>query len=244
MQIQGLDLQIVDGATLDDALLDRCFRLRKRFMALKPAVHPDDDRAAFFAWMRRPGCLLAVGRDAHGEVQLFIEMNADRITHQGTAHLVLYGNFVFVAEAYRGHPGHVLGTVRMALAQIHRRGLHRPIHWLIGVYPTGFQIAARAFGRLWIAGEPEMPGSLAGLVDHMAHRLYGKAWDPERRLVNVRTLPQDYQPRGPAAEALYARYVARNPDWRAGYNVLALVPMDLPGLTGLARFAARRVLRG
>jgi hypothetical protein len=240
MRVQGLDLRILDVREVDGALLDRCFRLRAELMGRKPTVRVEDDRAAFDAWMRRDGCMLAVARDGRGDVQTFIEMNAEVIEDGSAPHLVLYSNFVFVAEAYRRHPALVLGTTALLASHLRRRGIRRPTHWLIGVYPTAFLLAARIFGRIWIVGEPGVPAALDGLAERMARRLYGDAWRADRRLVEVRTLPRDFQPRGAEAESHYARYVARNPDWRAGYNVLALVPIDARSLGSLLSSAARR----
>jgi hypothetical protein len=38
VKIQGLDLRIFDAEELGDALIDGCWRLRSRFMRLKPSV--------------------------------------------------------------------------------------------------------------------------------------------------------------------------------------------------------------
>lgn len=241
MKLRGLDLRVVGGSTLGDDDIDAMWALRAQFMALKPDVRPEDDRALFAAWMRMPGGTVAIGRDRAGAIQVFIDMKSQVVEHRRREWLVLFGNFVFASKAYRDHPAYVIGNFwNLALHVV--RHPSRRIVWVVPLYPPSFVAGARTFVTTWIAGEAGVPEAFESLVDAHAPDLYGNGWSPERKLLRMRTLPQPYVPSSPTTARLLARYEARNPGWREGYAVMCVIPLDLANLLGAARLALRRAI--
>lgn len=238
--VRGLDLRIVPGAELSEAELDAMWQLRARFLALKPEVDPARDRALFGAWLQAPGSLLALGSDADG-IQSYIDTNARVVAHEGERHVVLYSNFVFSSERYRNHPAYVLGFLANVALLLRRHGLRNAL-LLSGLYPPSFMVVARTFPTGWIAGEPEVPRTLASLTRAVAPTIFGDAWLPERELVRTRTLPQPYTPSAPLTRGLLDRYEARNPIWREGHTVVCITPLTLRNVLGCMRLAAGRAL--
>ena len=196
MRLRGLELQVVQGCALHDDDIDAMWALRARFMALKPDVRAEDDRALFAAWMRMPGGTVALGRDRAGAIQVFIEMKSRLVEHRGRKWLVLFGNFVFASEAYRSHPAYVIGNLWNLALHTFRRPSRR-ILWVVPLYPPSFVAGARTFETTWIAGEAEVPEDIESVVDSMVPELYGDGWLPERKLLRMRTLPRPYVPSSP-----------------------------------------------
>jgi len=93
---------------------------------------------------------------------------------------------------------------------------------------------------MWAAGESQVPKPIAKLIDRAAPELFGASWLPGERLIKMRTIPQQYEPRSPEAREIMARYEARNPHWREGYGVLMVAPMSLSNLLGPAKLMLRR----
>lgn len=239
MKLRGLDIRVVEGARLSDADIDGMYGLRARFMALKPEVRPEDDRALFAAWLRAPGATVAIARDR--EIQVFIEMNSRVVEHGGRKHLLLYSNLVFASEAYRNHPAYVLGNLGNLAAHLRRHPTTRALLFT-ALYPPSFVAAVRTFPTNWVAGEPELPPEAAELVDTFVPTIFGASWWPERRLVRMRTIPQPYTPSSPITAAILQRYEARNPDWRDGFAVLNVTPLTLGNVIGCINLTMRRVL--
>lgn len=235
MWIRGLDLQIIDGPALCETTLDQLLRLRARFLALKPHVTAEADRAAVASWLRTPGTTIAVGRDRDGAVQTFIDMNSRVFEHGGQRHLVCYGNYVFAAQEYRGHPAYTLGNAWNLYTHCRRGRTVSRVVWTGASYPTSFVVGARTFARFWATREPDAPRQLVALLDVAAPSLFGASWLAEERLVVMRTLPGPHEPRSAAGRAALARYERCNPRWREGYGVLFGVPIDLANLVGVVR---------
>lgn len=241
MWIRGLDIHLVEGARLSDADIDAMYSLRARFMALKPEVRPDDDRALFAAWLRAPGETVALARDRAGDIQVFIEMNSRVVEHRGREHLLLYGNFIFASEAYRNHPAYVLGNFANLAVHLRRHPIPRVL-WLTALYPPSFVAGVRTFRTNWVVGEPGLPAEVVELVDTFVPTIFGASWWPERRLVRMRTIPRPYTPSSPVTEAILRRYEAQNPNWREGFAVLNVTPLTLGNLIGCVNLAMRRAL--
>lgn len=241
MKLRGLDIRIVEGARLRDADIDGMYGLRARFMALKPEVCPENDRALFAAWLRAPGATVAIARDRAGEIQVFIEMNSRVVEHGGRKHLLLYANLVFASEAYRNHPAYVLGNLGNLAVHLRRHPTTRALLFT-ALYPPSFVAAVRTFPTNWVAGEPELPAEAAELVDTFVPTIFGASWWPERRLVRMRTIPQPYAPSSPVTTAILQRYEARNPDWRDGFAVLNVTPLTLGNVIGCINLTMRRAL--
>lgn len=241
MRVRGLDIRILDGARLSDADIDGMWALRARFMALKPDVRPEDDRALFAAWLRAPGATMAVARDRAGDIQAFIEMNSRVVEHDGRKHLLLYSNLVFASEAYRNHPAYVLGNLGNLAVHLRRHPTTRALLFT-ALYPPSFVAAVRTFPTNWVAGEPELPPEAAEMVDTFVPTIFGASWWPERRLVRMRTIPQPYRPSSPTTTAILQRYEQQNPDWRDGFAVLNVTPLTLGNVIGCINLATRRAL--
>lgn len=241
MRLQGLDLQVVDGAGLGDEDIDAMWALRAQFMRLKPDVREQDDRNLFASWLRTPGGTVAIGTDRAGTIQAFIEMKSRVVEHRGRPYGVLFGNFVFASTAYRNHPAYVVGNCwNLAIHALRHRV--RRLVWVVPLYPPSFVVGARTFPTFWLAGEPDVPEDIASLVDVVVPELYGDGWSPERKVLRMRTIPRPYEPSSPTTRRLMARYEARNPDWRDGYSLVCVVPITLTVLLSVAKLVARRMI--
>lgn len=241
MKLRGLDIRVREGSRLSDADIDGMYGLRARFMALRPEVRPEDDRALFAAWLRAPGATVAIARDRAGEIQVFIEMTSRVVEHSGREHLLLYSNLVFASAAYRNHPAYVLGNLGNLAVHLRRHPTTRALLFS-ALYPPSFVAAVRTFPNNWVAGEPELPAEAAELVDTFVPTIFGDSWWPERRLVRMRTIPQPYTPSSPITAAILKRYEAQNPDWRDGFAVLNVTPLTLGNVIGCINLALRRAL--
>lgn len=241
MRFRGLDISLQQGTTLDDAAIDEMLALRAQFMRLKPGVHPADDRALLAAWLRAPGCTVAVARDRAGALQCFMDMNSRRVEHGGHAHVVCYSNFGFASLAYRSHPAYAIGNLENLSVHGYRHGLTLRLLWTGAAYPASFIAIARTFPRVWACSDPEAPPRLVSVVDHAAPQIFGDGWLPHERLVRMRTLPPPHAPKSPEGQAALRRYEARNPRWHEGYGLMIVVPLTLSNLVGAVRLALRRL---
>lgn len=240
MYINGLEITLHEGHSLDDTVIDDMLALRAQFMQLKPDVDPDVDRTLFAQWMRAPGNTVTIARDRAGTLQSFIEMNARYITHAGKAHLVCYSNFVFASPAYRNHPAYTLGNFWNLANKIHRNR-DRPSAWVVAVYPTSFNSGARTFPMFWALGEPDVPKTLSALARQLALEVFGDSWFPDELLVRQRTLPPPMSAGSEESRALLARYEARNPNWRDGWGIVCVAPFTASNMLGAATLVLRRV---
>jgi len=244
MRVRNLDITRVDGPDLSDADFDAFMALRGQFMQLRADVDPAEDRRRVEAWLRAPGCSVALGHDRAGKLQTLIEKNGRRVEFGGRSHVVWTSNHIFAAREYRKHPANTLGNFMNLGALVRRLGVRDGVSLIAALYPPSYITAIRAIPRLWIVGTGDAPPELDALAQHAAGEAFGESWLPGPRLIRMRTVPEDLVPRSAEGRALLARYETHNPSWREGYGVLVVTPLSVVNLAGIASQLALRTVTG
>jgi hypothetical protein len=152
------------------------------------------------------------------------------LSHEGTPSWIIFvGNTIF-AEGYRGH-NIVEKTGFLYFLWLR---LRHPTHRIYLAYGTfsykTFLMLSRNFVEYWPHPTQETPEREATLIDHLARRYYGDAWEPARQVMRASAV---YNLKGWVAAIDESRkkdphiqfFLQKNPNYQQGESVFCLVPL-------------------
>ena len=234
-------LSLAAGHALASHDLDDLYALRGRFMRLKSSADPAYDRAKFDAFMRNASHVMR-GHDERGALRMMITVDRRELVVDGRPVIIHFGEYGFLDLDYRGHPGLFLLYLRVAARDLLGR---TPVYASGLGYPPAVLAIARALGA------PICPGAdndrvVRACFDDLIERVGSDGCDRVTGRTSMRTVPPD-----PPAwwwklaerDPVYRAYTERCPDWRDGYAVLALIPLDRAALRGVIVGGIRRTVK-
>ncbi len=182
---------------------------------------------------RRSGALVGTG-----------SVDVSDVDREGRRVKVIYsGNLIF-SEAVRGQAL----VERIGFGYFARARLRAPLTPIWLFYDTfsvkSYLMLPRNFATFWPRFDRSTPPWEAALLDDLARRRYGEAWDPARGIVRSagdRTLKPWV---APVTEALredpHARFFEeKNPGYRSGDMLAVMTPLDARNWASVARSVAR-----
>jgi hypothetical protein len=233
-------LSISAGHTLDTDALDELYALRGRLMRLRSDVRPEVDRSKVDRFVRGASHVLR-GHDESGALRMMAIVDRYEITVGGERVIVHLAEYGFIDLEYRGHPGLLLLYLRVAARDLLGR---TPVYGCGIGYPPSVLAGARHLGPVILPGSTNDP-TVAACFAHVAERIGGLDCDVRSGRTMMRTVP----PEPPAwwwemarSDPNYDEFVARCPDWQAGFGVLGMFRLDAKVLPRLAAGAARRAM--
>lgn len=100
-------------------------------------------------------------------------------------------------------------------------------------WPSGF-LAYRLATGARLCGDPNETAWERGMLASVGQQIGGHAWDPKRRRVQMRVVPNFPLRVSARRRTDYAYYLACNPDWNQGYTAIAYHRL-LPGVLDWTR---------
>jgi hypothetical protein len=162
--------------------------------------------------------------------------------------VVIYTAHVLIREAWRGRNLLQKLGARTFLATRLRHPV-RPIYWFFDTFSyKSYLLLPRNFRHFWPRHEEATPAPLAVLIDQLATRTYGPAWQPARGVVlrsGQKRLRSTAAPLvlGPGADPGLEFFARANPGHPDGDMLVCLCPLTLSNWISLARKALDRLGR-
>jgi hypothetical protein len=192
------------------------------------------ERVALF---RMNGALLGMA-----SINIFTErFRGRRVTVINTSH-------VLIREHWRGRNLIQKLGFRTFLATRLRHPL-RPIYWFFDTFSyKSYLLLPRNFRDFWPRHELPTPAPLAALMDQLAARTYGSAWQPARGVVlrsGLKRLRSTAAPLvlGPGVDPGLEFFARANPGHPDGDMLVCLCPLTLSNWLSLGRKALQRLHR-
>lgn len=250
----GSDLQLkltiktryFKGADLTLAQLLEMSNLRRSVMDMKIETDLAEDFANFCKFCQ--SCfMIAQFFDPNGKT---VGISCYAAQHNtgvgGRRYLLIMPDYSFMLPEYRGHPAFVRAMLRMCLCVLPMwRG--EQIWFGSIAYPTGMLLFEDVFACTYLSGESNLPAMAQITLNWLQQNVAGKRWDAQAGYVNMPTIPPVMSARWQAnaeTRLLYQRYIAKCPNWRRGYALAGVSPMNPFGMMwALLQKFLRRIVR-
>jgi hypothetical protein len=225
-------------AELSPAHWDEIWTLTEEFFDVERAYAEAELRQRQrIAMFRMNGSLLGMAAiDVHP-----LEVLGRKLVAISTAH-------VLIREAWRGRNLIQKLGARTYLATRLRFPL-RPIYWFFDTFSyKSYLLLPRNFREYWPRHDRPTPQAQTALIDQLATRLYGPAWNPYRGVVvrsGQKRMRSSAAPLvlGPGADPVIEFFARANPGHADGDMLVCLCPLTLMNWLSVARNALQRLQR-
>ena len=221
-----LTVTVVDSAHLCEEDILTMWSIRLAHMELKPGFGVDEDLELFEAKVRRSCCALLL-RDARGLLRGFFVVIPETVIHEGRAVRCLNPEYLYVERDHRGGSEFFFGAVAMGLRLL----ATERAEYVIGLtYPSSFLAFSEGSRSRVALGQPGLGSADDALLRSVGRHLGGEAFCESRALIAPTLIPKDLRrrvPTCPRRQETLALYERLNPNWREGWCVVVMAPMNL-----------------
>lgn len=242
-----VNTQYFDGKDLTPAQLLEMSNLRRSVMGMKPETDLALDYAKFCEFCQ--SCfMIALFRDTHGKlVGTTCYARHRGTTAAGQRYLLIIPDYGFMLPQYRAHPGFVRAMLRMGVRVL---AMWRGEQVWFGsiAYPSVMLLYEEMFAHVYLSGDSNVPPMAQSMLDWVQQNVAGKRWDAQTGCANMPTIPPVMSDKWQAnadTRPMYQRYIAKCPNWRNGFTLAGVSPMNPIGMlwAGLRKFVRRMVRR-